>query len=86
LYILFTIFIIPQALAKNFATLIVTRVFAGAFGGVLQNIVDGIIADLYGGEHARSLPLTLYVFSYLGGVTFGPVFGGLVTLGLNWRW
>lgn len=82
----FTLFIIPQALAPNFATLVVTRAFAGACGGVLQNVVDAIIADLYDGEYARSLPMTVYVFALLGGVTFGPVFGGLVTLGLDWRW
>lgn len=70
----------------NFATLIVVRVFAGAFGGVLQNVVDGVVSDIWEGEHARSLPLTMYVFCYLGGVTFGPVYGGAVISHLNWRW
>lgn len=86
IYILFTIFIIPQAVCQNFATLIVTRAIAGSFGGVLQNVMDGIVADIFEGEEARLLPMTLYIFALVGGVSFGPVFGGAVVSHLNWRW
>ena len=85
-YVLFTIFVIPQAVAQNFATLIVTRVFAGACGGVLQNSVDGIVADVWDGETEKSLPLTVYTFALIGGSTFGSMFGGAVISRLGWRW
>jgi MFS family permease len=86
MYLLFILFVIPQAVCQNFATLIVTRVIAGSLGGVLQNVVDGIIADMFEGEQARSLPVTLYIFCLVGGVSFGPVLGGAVISRLYWRW
>lgn len=85
-YALFVVFVFPQAFAPNFATLVVTRFFAGSFAGILQDIMDGIIADLWPEARGRSLPVTVYVLALLEGVTFGPVFGGLVASTLNWRW
>ncbi|UKZ77988.1 hypothetical protein TrVFT333_005722 [Trichoderma virens FT-333] len=84
-YVLFTIFIIPQALAQNFATLLVSRVLAGAFGGTIQNAADGIIANVFLHHHERALPLTLYILALLTGVTMGPVLGAVFEH-LNWRW
>lgn len=87
MYILFTIFVMVQAVAPNFATLNVARVIAGACGGVLQNSVDGMAADLWQhDQRKRTTSLTLYTFSLLGGVTFGPVFGGAIIKFLDWRW
>ena len=84
-YIIFTIFIIPQALAKNFTTLVVCRVIAGAAGGTLQNAADGIAANMFQHHQQRVQPLTGYVFSLLFGVTMGPVFGAILQP-LSWRW
>ena len=80
------IFVIPQALAQNFATLIVCRFIAGCCGGVLQDAMDGIIADIWSEATERSLPVTFYVLSLLVGVTFGPVLGGAVIVRFYWRW
>ncbi|KAI9925845.1 hypothetical protein MW887_005651 [Aspergillus wentii] len=84
-YALFTIFTIPQALAKNFATLVVCRVLAGAFGGTLQNAPDGVAANMFRTAQERVFPLTVYVFSLLFGVTLGPVLGAVVEP-LGWHW
>ena len=84
-YILFVIFIIPQCVAPNFATLVVCRVFAGAFGGTVQNAADGIAANIFFTVQERILPLTLYAFTLMFGVTIGPVFGALYEP-LGWRW
>lgn len=84
-YVIFVIFLIPQALAKNFATLVACRFFAGAMGGTLQNAADGIAANLFLHQHQRVLPLTGYAFSLLAGVTMGPVLGAVVEP-LQWRW
>jgi len=67
IYVLFIIFVIPQAVANSFATLIVTRAIAGSLGGVLQNVIDGIATDVWQGEEQRLFPLTLYVFALVGG-------------------
>jgi MFS family permease len=85
-YGLFTAFVIPQAVTPNFLTLIVCRFFAGCCGGVLQDVMDGIIADIWEGATQRSLPVTIYVFSLLAGVTLGPVIGGAIVSTLYWRW
>ena len=85
-YLTFFVFIFPQAFARNFATLVVTRFFAGCAGGVLQDSMDGIIADVWAGPVARSLPVTCYVFCLLAGVTSGSVLGGAVIRSLHWRW
>ena len=83
---LFLIFVIPQAVARNFATLIVSRFLAGCCGGVLQDAMDGIIADVWATATERSLPVTTYVFCLLAGVSLGPVIGGAVVGSLYWRW
>lgn len=85
-YLLFTLFVIPQAVAQNYATLIVGRFIAGSCGGILQDVMDGIIADIWPDAIQRSLPVSCYVLCLLTGVTLGPVFGGAVLAGLNWRW
>jgi MFS family permease len=77
--------IVPQAVAPNFATLIVTRVIAGALGGVLQNAMETFVADIWLTDQERNLPVTLYTFVLVGGVTLGPVFGAIFHE-LSWRW
>lgn len=85
-YLIFTLLVIPQAVAQNYATLIVCRFIGGCCGGILQDVMDGIIADIWTDAVQRSLPVSCYVLSLLAGVTLGPVFGGAVISGLNWRW
>lgn len=72
-------------MAPNFATLVVCRVFAGAFGGTVQNAADGIAANIFFTVQERILPLTLYAFTLMFGVTIGPVFEALFEP-LGWRW
>ena len=71
-YAIFVILVAPQAVARNFRTLIVSRIFAGGAAGVLPNGMDGIIADIWPGAAQRSLPVTIYVAGLLAGVTMGP--------------
>ena len=69
IYAVLIIFIIPQALAKNFATLIISRTFAGAFGGTVQNAAEGVAANLFKTSQERLTALTVYIFTLLAGVT-----------------
>lgn len=85
-YGVFFVFIIPQAVSRNFATLVVCRFIAGSAAGVLQNGMDGIIADIWDGPVQRSLPVTIYVTCLLAGVSLGPVYGGVIVHNLYWRW
>jgi MFS family permease len=87
LYSLFTIFVIVQAVAPNFATMIVSRVIAGSCAGTLQNVPDGLAADVWGRDKKRrSISISLLMFALIGGVTIGPVVGGVIIKTLAWRW
>lgn len=76
---------VPQAVAQSFATIIVTRAFAGVFGGVLLNCLACFVADIWLTDAERDLGITLFIFIYISGVTLGPAFGALVAV-LDWRW
>ena len=72
-YFMFVIFLIPQAVAQNFATIVVSRFFAGAFGATVQNAVANFAGDMWENDIDRSFSITLFNTAYLGGFTLGPV-------------
>lgn len=80
------IFIVPQAAARNFATLIITRIVTGACSGVLANITSGIVSDIWKAGLAKSFSTSLYIWSLLAGLSMGPVFGSLTVKNSTWRW
>ncbi|OOO05135.1 major facilitator superfamily MFS_1 [Aspergillus oryzae] len=77
---------IVGAVAQNFATLVVTRFFAGSSVAVLANTSASVIGNIWETEKSRSIPVSLYIFSYLAGSSTGPVIGGAIFKGLTWRW
>lgn len=86
-YVFFLLMIIPQAFAQNFATLVVTRFFSGGCVTLLANIISSIIPDLWTGDSARSLPVSVYVLLYLVGATLAPpMFAGVMQHIGDWRW
>ncbi|GAB7351702.1 hypothetical protein MBLNU459_g2294t2 [Dothideomycetes sp. NU459] len=85
-YAVFVVFIVPQAVAKNFATLVVTRFFAGGCVSILANTVSSIICDIWAGDVGRTVPMSLYITCYLVGSTAGPVVGATIFEYLQWRW
>ncbi|KAF1830434.1 MFS general substrate transporter [Decorospora gaudefroyi] len=86
IYVVMILFIIPQALAENFATLVVTRIITGSCSGVLANITSGIVSDIWKAGRAKSFGTSLYIFALLAGLNMGPVFGSLVVQYTTWRW
>ena len=86
-YAFFVLMIIPQAVALNFETLVVTRFFSGGCVTLLANAAASIIPDIWDDDRARSLPVALYILCYLCGSTLGPpVFAGILSVTENWRW
>jgi MFS family permease len=86
LYFVFMCFLIPQALAQNFATLIVSRFFSGGCVAVLANTAASVISNVWEGDHARSIPMASYITAYLTGSSLGPVVGAVIFENLSWRW
>ena len=85
-YAVFFIFVIPSAVCKNFATLVVVRFFAGGCVALVANAVCGIVCDIWEGDRGRSVPMQGYITMYLVGTTLGPVMGGAIYQFLPWRW
>ncbi|KAJ5911393.1 Citrinin biosynthesis cluster MFS transporter mrr1 [Penicillium subrubescens] len=81
----FTILIIPCALAKSVTALIVVRFFGAFFGSVMISTAPGMVADLVDDDH-RALAFSIWSIGPLNGPVLGPVIGGFVTQYLGWRW
>ncbi|KAF2259328.1 multidrug transporter [Lojkania enalia] len=86
IYACLIVFIIPQALAKNFATLIITRIITGGCSGVLANITSGIVSDIWKESRSKSFGTSLYIWGLLAGLNVGPVIGSIVLVYASWRW
>ncbi|KAJ5116277.1 hypothetical protein N7456_000625 [Penicillium angulare] len=85
-YLTLICFLIPQAVAQNFATLVVTRFFAGACVAILANTAAGVVGNLWETEYARTIPVSLYILGYMSGSSMGPVMGAAIYQSLGWRW
>ncbi|KAJ0419214.1 major facilitator superfamily domain-containing protein [Aspergillus carlsbadensis] len=88
-YIILIATLFGSAFANNFATLVVTRFFGGGASSVSINIVGGSISDVWYGEKARSLPMSLFGFTSVVGIALGPFIGSaIVQIHKNdpWRW
>ncbi|GKZ23803.1 hypothetical protein AbraIFM66951_005076 [Aspergillus brasiliensis] len=85
-YLLFLCFLVPQAVAQNFATLVVTRFFAGGCVAILANTAAGVVGNLWSTEWSRSIPVSLYILGYMSGSSMGPVIGAAIFHSLGWRW
>lgn len=86
IYAVLIIFIIPQAVAQNFATLIVVRIITGSCTATLANITSGIVSDIWYAGLTKSFFTSMYIFALLSGLSMGPVFGSLVVQYTTWRW
>ncbi|KAJ5117931.1 hypothetical protein N7448_004418 [Penicillium atrosanguineum] len=88
-YFILVISLFPSAFAQNFATLVVTRFFGGGASSVSINIVGGSISDVWLGEKARSLPMSLFGFTSVVGIALGPFIGSAIQeihKSSPWRW
>ncbi len=69
--------------ASAFTILILTRVFIGTLGGLVNNILSAYISDVYGDDRARHLAVLHTLFAI--GSLIGPTFSALtVTIG-GWQ-
>lgn len=82
---IFSILIIPSALATSVTELIVVRFFNAFFGSVMISSAPGMVADMVDDDH-RALAISVWSLGPLNGPVLGPVIGGFVTQYLGWRW
>ncbi|KAI1421915.1 major facilitator superfamily domain-containing protein [Xylaria sp. FL1777] len=79
------VFIIPCALAKNIATLLVGRAIDGIAFSAPITIIGGTLADLWKAEE-RGIPMAAFSAAPFVGPAVGPLIGGFLSDHLGWRW
>ncbi|KAI0532452.1 major facilitator superfamily domain-containing protein [Xylaria digitata] len=79
------VFIIPCALAKNIATLLVGRAIDGIAFSAPITIIGGTLADLWKAEE-RGIPMAAFSAAPFVGPAVGPLVGGFLSDHLGWRW
>ncbi|KAJ2916645.1 hypothetical protein MD484_g3772, partial [Candolleomyces efflorescens] len=84
--VLYTIFHLGQALAKNIETLLVTRFISGFFACAPLTNSGGVIADIWDPE-TRGLAVSLFTASVFMGPVLGPIVSGFIAeSSATWRW
>ncbi|KAL4877097.1 efflux pump antibiotic resistance protein [Aspergillus karnatakaensis] len=84
-YVLFTIWLIPCAVADNLATMIAGRLLSGLASAAFQSVAGGTISDLFTYETLQ-LPMMVYSATAFAGPVLGPLVGGFINYHISWRW
>lgn len=84
--LIYTLFILGQALAHNYETLLITRFLAGVFAAAPLTNSTGVLVDIWDPARRGHAVAIFAACVYLGPVC-GPVVGGFVgESSLGWRW
>ncbi|KIW04343.1 uncharacterized protein PV09_04633 [Verruconis gallopava] len=84
-YLLYVIWLIPSAVAKNIETMLIARFFDGLAGSAFLSVAGGTVGDLFA-KNELSLPMMVYTASPFIGPEVGPLLGGFINQYANWRW
>ncbi|KAE8373002.1 MFS general substrate transporter [Aspergillus bertholletiae] len=85
-YFVFACLLVPVGFAHNYATLTVVRFISGGCVPLMSDAVASIASNVFHGDQARSIPISLYVTVYLASTSIGLVVGASILQSLPWRW
>lgn len=83
--LLAVVFIIPEAVSQNIATLLVCRAIDGIAFSAPMTLVGGTLADLWRNEE-RGVPMAAFSAAPFIGPAIGPLIGGYLSDAAGWRW
>lgn len=84
-FAMFTIWIIPTAVAKNITTVIISRFFQGLSGSAFLSVSGGTVSDLFTPDKMQH-PMTMFTAAPFLGPCVGPLIGGFINSNVSWRW
>ncbi|KAF7545980.1 hypothetical protein G7Z17_g8759 [Cylindrodendrum hubeiense] len=82
---LYVIWIIPQAVAKNIATMLISRFIDGFAGSAFLAVSGGTVGDLFARQELQA-PMLLFSLAPFVGPSIGPLIGGFINYNTDWRW
>jgi multidrug resistance protein len=84
-FVMFIVFLIPSAVARNIETMLVVRFFQGLAGSAFMSVSGGTVGDLFSPNELQG-PMALFTVCPFAGPSIGPVLGGFINTYTNWRW
>lgn len=81
----FLIWLVPEAAAKNIATMLVGRFLCGLSGSAFMAVAGGTVGDLFNRGQLQA-PMVVFTATGFVGPSIGPVVGGFINQYTSWRW
>ncbi|RFU74475.1 major facilitator superfamily transporter [Trichoderma arundinaceum] len=82
---MYVIWLIPSAVAKNIATMLVARFFDGLAGSAFLTVSGGTVGDLFA-RNELQMPMAVFSIAPFIGPSLGPILGGFINYYAHWRW
>ncbi|KAI1381432.1 MFS general substrate transporter [Hypoxylon crocopeplum] len=82
---MFLIWLIPSAVAKNAATMLIARFIDGFAGSSFLSVAGGTVSDIFTRDQIQA-PMVIISLSPFVGPSIGPLLGGFINYYTNWRW
>lgn len=83
----FSIFSIATATAKDLQTVLLSRLFGGAFASCPLAVVAAVFSDIFD-NRTRGLAITVFGMTVFSGPLLAPFIGGFIVINVHmgWRW
>ena len=81
----FLIWLVPEAAAKNIATMLIGRFLCGLSGSAFMAVAGGTVGDLFNRGEIQA-PMVVFTATTFVGPSVGPMVGGFINQYTSWRW